>query len=118
MSKTESSKNDGPHALVSISGATSGTHSKPFDTRNYTKHSYQVNCSNIGASTDLAFYIYARNDSNNPPKWQKIAAYRITNSINNNGILYFDCWNFVLAKCAVVGTFDGASISVVEKHNA
>ena len=49
---------------------------------------------------------------------QKVAGYLITSARNNNGILYFDCWNFNFAKCCAIGTFGGATITVIEKHNA
>ncbi len=116
MSRIETSENIGPNPFRSIEGATSPTHGPTVETGNYTKHGYQVACSNLGSSTNLAFYIFAKNELNN--KWQKIAGYAISNTRNNNGILYFDCWNFKYAKAAVIGTFDGASITVIEKHNA
>ena len=113
-----SSKNLGPFPVVSIPLTSAPAHSAPFDVADYTKHSYQVNVSGVTVDTNLAFYIYAKNDDTLPPKWQKIAGYVIKQGTNEQGILYFDCWNFVSAKCSIVGTFAGAEISVVEKHNA
>ncbi len=114
--KLETSKNIGPHPFYSLNGVTSPTHSAGQGVGDYTKHSYQVICSNVGVSANIAFYIFGKNEL--ASKWQKIAGYVINNSHNNNGFLYFDCWNFNYSKCCAIGTFDGAEITVIEKHNA
>tara|TARA_Y100001938_G_scaffold149483_1_gene236463 strand:- start:1186 stop:1536 length:351 start_codon:yes stop_codon:yes gene_type:complete len=116
VSKLETSKNIGPHPFYSINGATTPTHSRTQDVGNFTKHSYQVICDNVGASAEISFYIFGKNELTS--KWQKVAGYLITSARNNNGILYFDCWNFNFAKCCAIGTFGGATITVIEKHNA
>jgi len=114
--KVEASQNIGPHPFYSIKGASSSVHGDVFNSANYTKHSYQVICSNISASTNLAFFIFGTNE--NSKNWQKLAGYLINSSRNSNGLLHFDVWNFKYVKCALIGDFDTARVSVIEKHNA
>jgi hypothetical protein len=116
MSRVETSENIGPNPFHSVKGAVAPAHGPVVKSQNYTKHSYQLICSGVGPSTDVAFIIYATNDQST--KWQSIANYTINASRNSNGVLYFDCWNFKYCKASVIGAFGGATISVIEKHNA
>ena len=126
MARVEVSQSIGPQVIKSINGATSGSESGTvFWTETYTVHSYQLISSGISGTTNLSFKIYATNDdgglegknNDSATNWQVIAEYTIDQSTNETGIMYSDIWNFKYAKCEISGTYGGANITVIEKHN-
>lgn len=128
MARVEVSQSIGPHVIKSIDSATSGaTSGTTFWTETYTVHSYQLIIDGIDDSgvTSLSFKIYATNDDggkngenlSDSTNFQVIAQFTIDNSTNNTGIMYSDIWNFKYAKCEISGTYAGATVTVLEKHN-
>jgi|TARA_B100001559_G_scaffold102025_1_gene85741 hypothetical protein len=115
MGRVEASENIGPEPIRSLDGIVIPTQTSTILVENFTKHAYQVICNGVNAGTDAAFFIYG---SNLKGRWIKIANYQINNGRNKDGILHFDTWNFKYAKCRIMGTFNGANFSVIEKHNA
>lgn len=123
MSRVEVSQNTGPPVATSIKNARKASEGEVFDTETYKLHSYQVVTDEIRPNTNIAFKILATNDISFG--WQTIAQYNIKGAavsngpINEDGILYFDVWNYKYAKCILQGAFTGyESFRVLEKHNA
>jgi len=123
MTRVEVSQNVGPKVVTSIENARQPKEGKVFPTEHYRLHSYQVITDGIMPHTDVAFKIYATNDTS--VGWQAIAQYNIKGSLaphgprHTNGILYADIWGFKYAKCKFEGSFTGAeNFKVLEKHNA
>tara|TARA_Y100000310_G_C20038569_1_gene515099 strand:- start:35 stop:403 length:369 start_codon:yes stop_codon:yes gene_type:complete len=121
MARVEVSQSIGPGVVKSVgdpSPVSTATSGPAFKTETYTVHSYQViigGALDDGGTTDLAFEVYATNDSDT--NYQVIASYVIDNANNSTGIMYSDIWNFKYAYCKISGTFAGATITVIEKHN-